>query len=115
MNRKSCTVSTVCKACGSEGQLDVTHRLTQFIVKNPPENEMPPTKAKSRKSKKGKSEAEKNSGKLSQFEFTFQMRIMTVTLVVETKIVVPVLSMVQMMMKMMTGLKIQQRKLSFSA
>lgn len=61
VNKKTCTVATVCKACGSQGQLDVTHRLTQYIVKNPPEPEQPAAKPKSKKGKKNKTETEKNS------------------------------------------------------
>lgn len=52
VQRKSGTVSTSCKACGAVGHLDVTHRLTQFIVKNPPDPETALTSGKSKRSKK---------------------------------------------------------------
>ncbi|KER32724.1 hypothetical protein T265_01215 [Opisthorchis viverrini] len=54
VNRKTGTVGTTCKACGSQGQLDVAHRLTQYIVKNPPEPDTSSNKAKPKKGKKGK-------------------------------------------------------------
>ncbi|KAH8859014.1 Eukaryotic translation initiation factor 5 [Schistosoma japonicum] len=58
VNKKGGTVTTICKACGSQGQLDVTHRLTQYIVKNPPEPEATPAKSKQKKGKKSKGENE---------------------------------------------------------
>ncbi|CAH8501173.1 unnamed protein product, partial [Heterobilharzia americana] len=61
VNKRGGTVATTCKACGSQGQLDVTHRLTQYIVKNPPETEVPPAKSKQKKSKKTKGENERAS------------------------------------------------------
>ncbi|VDQ10196.1 unnamed protein product [Trichobilharzia regenti] len=62
VNKRGGTVATTCKACGSQGQLDVTHRLTQFIVKNPPEPEVTTAKSKQKKGKKTKGENEKTSG-----------------------------------------------------
>ncbi|VDL94535.1 unnamed protein product [Schistocephalus solidus] len=35
-------VGISCKACGNRGQLDPRHRLTQFIIKNPPVEEAAP-------------------------------------------------------------------------
>ncbi|THD23514.1 Eukaryotic translation initiation factor 5 [Fasciola hepatica] len=61
VSKKLGTVGTTCKACGSQGQLDVTHRLTQYIVKNPPEPDVTTTKAKSKKGKKSKNGTERNS------------------------------------------------------
>ncbi|CAH8491088.1 unnamed protein product [Schistosoma mattheei] len=58
VNKRGGTVATTCKACGSQGQLDVTHRLTQYIVKNPPEPEATPAKSKQKKGKKTKGENE---------------------------------------------------------
>lgn len=60
VNRKSGTVGTTCKACGSQGQLDVAHRLTQYIVKNPPDPELSSVKTKAKKGKKSKN-GERNS------------------------------------------------------
>ncbi|KAF5394685.1 Eukaryotic translation initiation factor 5 [Paragonimus heterotremus] len=54
VSKKTGTVGTICKACGSQGQLDVAHRLTQYIVKNPPEPDSSSTKAKVKKGKKTK-------------------------------------------------------------
>ncbi|CAL8095063.1 unnamed protein product [Calicophoron daubneyi] len=59
VNKKTGNVGTTCKACGYQGQLDVAHRLTQYIVKNPPECDQPP-KGKTKKSKRAKN-GEKNS------------------------------------------------------
>lgn len=59
VNKKSATVGTVCKACGNQGQLDVSHRLTQFIVKNPPQPDSS-SQTKAKKSKKVKN-GERNS------------------------------------------------------
>lgn len=58
VNKRGGTVATTCKACGSQGQLDVTHRLTQYIVKNPPEPEATPAKSKQKKGKKTKGDNE---------------------------------------------------------
>ncbi|VDP93880.1 unnamed protein product [Echinostoma caproni] len=63
VSRKLGTVGTTCKACGSQGQLDATHRLTQYIVKNPPEPDVTATKAKVKKGKKSKNGTDRNSGK----------------------------------------------------
>lgn len=60
VSKKSGTVGTTCKACGSQGQLDVTHRLTQYIVKNPPDPE-PVVKAKVKKTRKNKNGTDRNS------------------------------------------------------
>ncbi|KAA3672846.1 translation initiation factor 5 [Paragonimus westermani] len=54
VSKKTGTVGTTCKACGSQGQLDVAHRLTQYIVKNPPEPDSSSAKAKVKKGKKAK-------------------------------------------------------------
>lgn len=53
VNKKLGVVETNCKACGSRGQLDVAHRLTQYIVKNPPDPDSS-VKAKSKKGKRAK-------------------------------------------------------------
>nr|CAG4647884.1 EOG090X05QT [Moina brachiata]SVE92994.1 EOG090X05QT [Moina brachiata] len=37
VHAKKQTISQSCKACGYNGQLDMRHRLTTFILKNPPE------------------------------------------------------------------------------
>ncbi|CAH8820597.1 unnamed protein product [Trichobilharzia szidati] len=71
VNKRGGTVATTCKACGSQGQLDVTHRLTQFIVKNPPEPEVTSAKAKQKKGKKTKGENEKTSGNSARLTITF--------------------------------------------
>ncbi|KAA0185856.1 Eukaryotic translation initiation factor 5 [Fasciolopsis buskii] len=55
------TVGTTCKACGSQGQLDVTHRITQYIVKNPPEPDASTAKVKTKKGKKSKQCTDRNS------------------------------------------------------
>ncbi|VEL08748.1 unnamed protein product [Protopolystoma xenopodis] len=53
VKRNAGVVTSACKACGSQGQLDVGHRLTQFIVKNPPDvDNTTSTKSKGKKSKK---------------------------------------------------------------
>lgn len=57
VNKRAGTVATTCKACGCQGQLDVKHRLTQYIIKNEGDTAV---KVKSKKNKKGKN-AEKVS------------------------------------------------------
>ncbi|KAL5963218.1 Eukaryotic translation initiation factor 5 [Taenia solium] len=47
-------VNTICTACGNRGQLDPRHRLTQFIIKNPPGDESAPTEKRGKKVKKVK-------------------------------------------------------------
>lgn len=54
VNKRAGTVGTTCKACGCQGQLDVAHRLTQYIVKNPPDAEPSSVKTKAKKGKKSK-------------------------------------------------------------
>nr|VZI20670.1 unnamed protein product [Spirometra erinaceieuropaei] len=39
VKKKASVVGISCKACGNRGQLDPRHRLTQFIIKNPPVEE----------------------------------------------------------------------------
>lgn len=46
------TVKATCKACGATKILDSTHRLTQYILKNPPEPSSIKTTAKSNGAKK---------------------------------------------------------------
>lgn len=42
VKKKAAVVGISCKACGNRGQLDPRHRLTQFIIKNPPVEEAAP-------------------------------------------------------------------------
>ncbi|VDO03696.1 unnamed protein product [Rodentolepis nana] len=53
---KAAIVTTTCAACGHRDQLDPRHRLTQFIIKNPPED------SGTTSDKKGKKSAAKNGG-----------------------------------------------------
>lgn len=58
---KAGVVNTTCTACGNRGQLDPRHRLTQFIIKNPPVDEASPTDKKGRKQKKAKNGTENHA------------------------------------------------------
>ncbi|CDS35926.1 Eukaryotic translation initiation factor 5 [Echinococcus multilocularis] len=51
---KAGVVNTICTACGNRGQLDPRHRLTQFIIKNPPGDESAATEKRGKKVKKMK-------------------------------------------------------------
>lgn len=48
---RAAIVTTTCAACGHRDQLDPRHRLTQFIIKNPPEEDGTTSDRKNRKSK----------------------------------------------------------------
>ncbi|KAM3176387.1 hypothetical protein ACTXT7_006597 [Hymenolepis weldensis] len=47
---RAATVTTTCAACGHRDQLDPRHRLTQFIIKNPPEEDGTTSDKKTKKS-----------------------------------------------------------------
>nr|CDS31884.1 Eukaryotic translation initiation factor 5 [Hymenolepis microstoma] len=47
---KAAIVTTTCAACGHRDQLDPRHRLTQFIIKNPPEENGTTSDKKNKKS-----------------------------------------------------------------
>jgi len=54
---KKGVINTKCIACGYSGQLDSTHKLTTFILKNPPGQDPTKTSSSAKKSKrKGKDE-----------------------------------------------------------
>lgn len=63
---KKGTITTKCQACGYSGTLDNTHKLTTFILKNPP-NQNPAAQGasvqSSGKKSKRKSKEEKSNGK----------------------------------------------------
>ncbi|GFS89920.1 eukaryotic translation initiation factor 5 [Nephila pilipes] len=51
---KKGVINTKCIACGYSGQLDSTHKLTTFILKNPPGQDLAKTSSSSAKKEKGK-------------------------------------------------------------
>jgi translation initiation factor 5 len=51
---KKGTISQRCIACGHTGNVDMRHKLTTFILKNPPEQQDMQTTTPSKGSKKGK-------------------------------------------------------------
>lgn len=60
---KKGVINTKCMACGYSGQLDSTHKLTTFILKNPPGQDLSKA-ASSQASKKGKKKGkDEKSGK----------------------------------------------------
>ncbi|VDD78299.1 unnamed protein product [Mesocestoides corti] len=54
-------VTTTCSACGNRGQLDPRHRLTQFIIKNPPVDESASAEKKGKKLKKARNGKEQHA------------------------------------------------------
>ncbi len=64
---KKGTIISTCKACGHSFQLDMRHRLTTFILKNPPEQNLNNTgssltKKQDKKSKRKQNGEESNNG-----------------------------------------------------
>lgn len=58
---KAGIVSTTCTACGNRGQLDPRHRLTQFIIKNPPVDETAVTEKRGKKHRKAKNGSDQHA------------------------------------------------------
>jgi len=54
---KAGIVTTTCKACGNRGELDLRHRLTQYIIKNPPVEDSTTSAGKPRGKKSKKANA----------------------------------------------------------
>ncbi|XP_076441785.1 eukaryotic translation initiation factor 5-like [Babylonia areolata] len=58
---KKQTISQRCIACGHNGNVDMRHKLTTFILKNPPDQDLQATTpSKGKKSKKDKDKKEEN-------------------------------------------------------
>nr|CAG4651805.1 EOG090X05QT [Triops cancriformis] len=62
VNAKKGIIGQTCKACGYQGQLDMRHKLTTFILKNPPEMNPAAQGASLTEGKKGKRRKGEDTG-----------------------------------------------------
>lgn len=99
VNLKKQTIGNSCKACGYQGMLDTHHKLCTFILKNPPENSDSDT-GKKEKEKKNREGKDKENGSVSSSENHCHHHQ-----------VKSVLHMLWKRRRMMTGERIQLRKL----